>query len=119
MGFFEEGDYSFVESFASGIKDFGEASPGGREGVAEFEEGFGDGAGLGAGEANDADAAAAGWGGDGDDGVVVFGHFLMVIAEIFFGLVFGGGRGVFTGENAISTVFLGGVLLVGSAFLWS
>ena len=55
------------------------------EWMAEFEEGFGDGAGGGAGEADDADAAAAGRGGDGDDGVVEFGHFLMVLCGDFFG----------------------------------
>jgi hypothetical protein len=71
--------------------------------MAEFEEGFGDGAGVRAGEAEDADAAASGRGGDGDDGVVVFGHFLMVLCQYFFGLVFRGGRGVFTRGMAICT----------------
>jgi hypothetical protein len=45
------GDYRFVEDlggiFACGIKDFGETGLGGGEGMAEFEEGFGDGAGGG------------------------------------------------------------------------
>jgi hypothetical protein len=36
VGFFEEGDYGFVEDFACRIKDFGEAGLGGGEGVAEF-----------------------------------------------------------------------------------
>ena len=69
VGGLEVCDYGFVEYFSSRIKDFCEACLGGGEGVAEFEEGFGDGAGGGAGEAHDADAATPGWGGDGYDGV--------------------------------------------------
>ena len=68
-GGFEPSYYGFVECIACVVKDFGEACLGWGEGVAEFEEGFGDGAGGGAGEADDADPAAAGRGGDGYDGV--------------------------------------------------
>ena len=70
VGRLEPGDHGFVEDFACVVKDLGEAGLSGGEGVAEFEEGFGDGAGVGAGEAHDADASAAGRGGDGYDGVV-------------------------------------------------
>ena len=81
MGGLEPGDYGFVEGFACGIKDFSEAGLGRCEGMAEFEEGFGDGAGGGAGETDDANSASAGWGGDGYDGVfeagveICFAHF--------------------------------------------
>jgi hypothetical protein len=74
VGFLEPGDYGFVEYFSCIVKDFGETSLCGSEGVAELQEGFGDGAGGGPGEADDADAAAAGWGGDGDDGVFKVSH---------------------------------------------
>ena len=81
MGCGEERDNGLVEDFSRGIKDFGEAGLGGSEGVAEFEEGFGDGAGRGAGEADDTDAAAAGRGGDGDDGgsIVTWVHRLFSV----------------------------------------
>jgi hypothetical protein len=112
MGFFEEHDDSFVECFSRVVKDFGETGLRGGEGMAEFNQGFCDGAGGGAGEANDADATTAGGGGNGDDGVIGFEHFLMVICEYFFGLVFRGGKGVFTGGLRFQQVFLCGFLLV-------
>jgi hypothetical protein len=78
VGFFEEGDDGFVQDcsrdFSCVVKDFCEAGLCGGEGMAEFQERFGDGAGGGAGETNDTDAAAAGWGGDGDDGVFKVSH---------------------------------------------
>ncbi len=89
VGAFEEGDDGFVEDLACVVKDFGEAGLGGGEGVAEFEERFGDGAGGGAGEADDADASAAGWGGDGDDGVVFDAHgfyFFRLSCRFFSGV---------------------------------
>ena len=74
VGFFEPGDYGFVEGFSCGVKDFSEAGLRGGQGMAEFQEGFGYRAGGGAGEADDADAAAPGRGGDGDDGVFKVSH---------------------------------------------
>jgi hypothetical protein len=112
VGFFEKRYYGFVECFSCVVKDFGETGLRGGEGVAELEEGFGYGAGCGTGEADYADASTAGWGGDGDDGVFGFGHLLMVICRYFFGLVFGGGRGVFTWGLRFPQVFLCGFLLV-------
>ncbi len=96
VGFFEEGDYGFVEGFSCGVKDFSEAGLRGGQGMAEFQEGFRDGAGAGAGETDYADAAPAGWGGDGDDGVFELSHgevghlgFLMVMGEKFIGVAEG------------------------------
>ena len=98
------------------VKDFGETGLGWSEGMAEFQKGFGDGAGLRAGEADDADAPAAGRGGDGYDGVVLFGHFLMVIRGYFFGGVLGCKAPLNRGFG-ISTAFLCGFLPVLSALL--
>ena len=87
VGFLKPGYYRFVEGFSRGVKDFGEAGLGGGEGVAEFQQGFGDGAGGGAGETDDADAASARRGGDGYDGVFEFG-----IGEVSHGFSYGNGE---------------------------
>jgi hypothetical protein len=112
VGFFEEGDYGFVESFACRVSDFGESGLGVGKGVAELEEGFGDGAGGGAGEANDAYAATSRWGGDGDDSVFLLRHLLMVICGDFFWAGFGRREGVFRGGLRFQQVFLHGFSLV-------
>jgi hypothetical protein len=88
------GDYSFVQGlggvFACGIKNFGETGLSWGEGVAQFEEGFGDGAGGGAGETDDADSAAAGRGGDGNDGVFeAGGGFGVGVAHLDFSMLAG------------------------------